>query len=73
AFGNAVTSDTSTITLSVNSGPAGFANGSTTSAVAVNGVATFNNLILDTAGSYILSASDGSLSRALSTSITVNT
>ncbi|HEV8067331.1 MAG TPA: putative Ig domain-containing protein [Planctomycetaceae bacterium] len=72
AFGNAVTSDTSAITLSVSSGPAGFASGSSTSAVAVNGVATFSNLILDTAGSYTLNASDGSLAAALSTSITVN-
>jgi hypothetical protein len=72
AFGNAVTSDTSTITLSVNNGPAGFANGSTTSAVAVNGVATFNNLILDAAGVYTLNAADGSLASGISTSITVN-
>jgi hypothetical protein len=72
AFGNTVTTDTSNITLSVSSGPGGFASGSTTSEPANHGIATFNNLILGTAGSYILSASDGTLAPALSTSITVN-
>ncbi|HEV3299290.1 MAG TPA: putative Ig domain-containing protein, partial [Planctomycetaceae bacterium] len=73
AFGNTVTTDTAKITLSVSSGPASFASGSTTSEPAVNGVATFNNLILDAPGNYILNASDGSLGPALSTTITVNT
>jgi hypothetical protein len=72
AFGNVIASDASTITLSISNGPAGFAGGSTTSAAAVNGVATFNNLILDAAGSYTLNASDGSLSAAISTNITVS-
>jgi trimeric autotransporter adhesin len=34
-------------------------------------VATFSNVILDTAGSYTLTASDGSLTSANSTSFTV--
>jgi hypothetical protein len=72
AYGNAVTSSKSTITLAVSSGPGAFASGSTLSAAAVNGVATFSKLILDTAGSYILSATSGSLTAAKSTSITVN-
>jgi hypothetical protein len=72
AFGNVVTSNTSTVTLAVSSGAAGFASGSTTSAAAVNGVATFSNLVLDTAGSYTLGATDGSLTAAKSTGITVN-
>ena len=42
--------NTSTVTLAVASGPGGFATGSTTSVAAVNGVATFSNLLLDTAG-----------------------
>ena len=45
----------------MSSGPGGFAAGSKTQAAAINGVATFDQLILDTAGSYTLSASDGSL------------
>jgi hypothetical protein len=73
AFGNAVTSNTSTITLSVSGGPSGFASGSTTSASAVNGLATFSNLILDAAGTYFLNAADGSLASAKSTNMTVNT
>ena len=63
AFGNVVTSDTSTVAIAVASGPGGFAVGSTTSVAAVNGVATFSNLILDTAGSYTLSLSDGDSDR----------
>jgi hypothetical protein len=71
AYGNTVTSNTSTIALSVSSGPAGFASGSTTSATTVNGMATFSNLVLDTAGSYTLNAGDGALAAAKS-SVTVN-
>ena len=57
--GNIVMGDTSMVTLTLAGGPGGFATGSTTSVQAVNGVATFSNLIFDTAGSYALSASDG--------------
>jgi hypothetical protein len=60
-YGNTVGGDSSTIIVSVSSGPGGFAAGSKTQAAAINGVATFDQLILDTAGSYTLSASDGSL------------
>ena len=59
-WGNIVTGDTSMVTLTLAGGPGGFATGSTTSVQAVNGVATFSNLIFDTAGSYALSASDES-------------
>ena len=65
-FGNVVTTDTSTVTLTVATGPGGFANGSTTSVAAVKGIATFSNLLLDTAGSYTLNAADGSLASATS-------
>jgi hypothetical protein len=60
-YGNVVSGDSSTISVSVSSGPGGFAVGSQTQAAAVKGVATFDQLVLDTAGSYTLSASDGSL------------
>jgi hypothetical protein len=72
AYGNAVTSNTSMITLSVSSGPGGFASGSITSAAAVNGVATFSNLILDAAGTYILNSAGASLTSGQSTSVTVD-
>jgi subtilisin-like proprotein convertase family protein len=39
---------------------------------AVNGVATFSSLVIDTAGTYTLGATSGSLSPATSTSITIN-
>jgi hypothetical protein len=71
-FGNLVSTDTSTLTLSVHTGPGGFESGSTTQVAAVNGVATFNALVLDTAGVYTLSAADGTLSSATSTSFTVS-
>jgi RHS repeat-associated protein len=70
-FGNIVTSDDSTVTLTVNLGPGSFTGGSTLSAAVVNGVATFSNLVLDTAGNYLLSASDGPLTSATSGLLTV--
>src|SRR5207248_391278 len=60
-YNNVVTTDTSTVAMAVASGPGGFDVGSTASVAAVSGVATFSNLKLDTAGSYTLSATDGSL------------
>ena len=69
-FGGIVTTDSSTVTLSVASGP-----GSLTGAVAVaasNGVATFSNVKIDAAGAYTLTASDGSLTHATSTGFTIN-
>src|SRR5262249_38126763 len=71
ANGNTVTSDTSTVTLTLSSGT--FAGGSNTvSATAVNGVATFSNLVINTAGSYTLAASDGSLTGATSNAFTIS-
>ena len=46
-FGNIVTTDSSTVTISLASGPGGFATGSTISVAAVNGIATFSNLVLN--------------------------
>jgi polygalacturonase len=70
AGGDINTSDNSNVTLSVASGP-GTLSGTLTVA-AVNGVATFNNVILDAAGAYTLTAADGSLTAATSTSFTVS-
>ena len=72
AFGNVVTTDTSIVTIAVNSGPGGLTAGSTTSASAVNGVATFSNLVLDTAGTYTIKAGDGALTSAVSGNIAVS-
>ncbi len=72
AFGNVVTSNSSTLAVTIANGPAGFASGSTTSIAAVSGIATFSNLIFNTAGSYTLSVSDGSLTGATSGSFPVS-
>ena len=52
-FGNLVSSDnTDKVTLGIASGPGGFAGGSTTTVTVSGGIATFGNLVLNTAGSY---------------------
>ncbi len=70
-FGNVVAGDTSTVTLTVASGPGTFTAGSTTAVAASNGLATFSNLVLQTAGTYTLQASDGSLVGAVSAPFTI--
>ncbi len=59
-YGNVLTSDDSALSLAIASGPTGglFTHSSVTTVDAVDGVATFENLTLDTAGTYILAASD---------------
>ena len=69
-FGNIVTSDSSNVTLAVASGP-GSLSGTLTMA-ASSGIATFGNVKLNTAGSYTLTASDGSLTPATSSSLAVS-
>jgi hypothetical protein len=56
-YGNVITTDSSdAVTLGVTSGPGSFLAGSTLTATASSGVATFNNLKLALPGSYTLSA-----------------
>ena len=63
AGGNLVTTDGSTVTLTISTHT--FSNGSqTVTAPAQNGVATFSNLVINYDGSYKLSATDGSLTQA---------
>jgi hypothetical protein len=70
ANGNTVTGDASAVTLTLSSGT--FAGGGTTAtAAAVNGIATFGSLVINAAGSYTLAASDGSLTGATSNSFTI--
>ncbi|HTU93632.1 MAG TPA: hypothetical protein VMF69_26360, partial [Gemmataceae bacterium] len=72
-FGNVETSDTTDkVTISVKTGPGSFTSGSTTTATVSDGIATFNNLVLDTAGTYTLSAASGSLTPGTSNSIVIN-
>jgi hypothetical protein len=70
--GTVVTSNDSTIRLSVR-GPGGFAgDGHTMTATAVNGVATFDNLTLNKAGTYTLEASIGHRHRVTSDSFVIS-
>src|SRR5262249_542315 len=73
-FGNLLTSDnTDQVTLSVASGPGGFASRSEESRVGRGGGATLSTLVLNTVGSYTLGASaTGGLTGPNSTSFTVN-
>ena len=56
-FGNIVTTDSSSVTLAVASGPGSLSG--TVTVAASSGIATFSNIKLDTAGNYTLTASDG--------------
>lgn len=61
AFGNVATGDKSTVTLKIASGPAGAKLFGKFSAAALNGIATFGSLTLQTAGSYTLAATSGKM------------
>ena len=68
--GFTVPGDTSTVTLNLATGP-GTMSG-TTSVQAVNGVATFSTISFSQMGDYTISASDGILTGATSSSFVVN-
>jgi subtilase family serine protease len=67
--GNTVSTDQSSVTIAVASGSGTLAG--TLTEPAVNGVATFSDLTLSTAGAYTLTATDGLLTAATSGSFTV--
>ena len=70
AFGNVVTTDSSAVTLTLNSGT--FDSGSSTMTVnAVNGVATFDNVEIDTTGTYKITASDSALTTVTSGNVVI--
>jgi uncharacterized repeat protein (TIGR03803 family) len=64
--GNTIAADNSAITLTLTGSAGGtFAGGGTTvTATAVNGVATFDNLVINSPGSYSLTAGSGALATA---------
>jgi N-acetylneuraminic acid mutarotase len=69
--GNPVTTATNTVTMSLGNAPGATLSG-TTSKAAVGGVATFNDLSVDKAGSgYILKANSGGLTEADSSSFAI--
>jgi hypothetical protein len=68
--GNTITSNTSTVTATLTPATGTVLNGT---AVAVAGIATFSNLTLNApAGPYTLTFTDGALTTAVSTTITVS-
>jgi hypothetical protein len=71
-FNNLVTFDTSTVTLSISSNPAGGTLGGTIAVAASGGIATFNNAYLDKVGvGYSLNAADGALGGTTSSGFTI--
>ena len=76
AFGNTVTTDTSSVTLAITSGTGTNGAALTCTAnpkAAVAGVATFAGCQINLVGSgYTLTATDGSLTSAVSSALTVN-
>ena len=72
AAGTLLSSDTSSVTLAIATGPAGAAIGGTATVAAVGGIATFSNLSFATAGTYTLTATDGTDTAATSTSFTIS-
>jgi beta-glucanase (GH16 family) len=70
ANGNIVQADHSTVTIAVSSGSATLQG--TVAVTAQNGVATFTNLATSAPGTGSISVSDGTLSPANSTSITIS-
>ncbi len=70
-YGNLVTTDSSIVKLVLGTTVAGAKLGGTLSVAAVAGVAVFNNLTLNKAGTYTLKAADGKLTYVLSISFRV--
>ena len=70
ATGATVTTDNSNVTIAINTGTGTLAG--TLTVAAVNGIATFNNLSINTAGNFTLKATDGTLTQAISNSFTIS-
>jgi hypothetical protein len=72
ANGNTIpTNNSQVVTLSIYSGPKGARLEGTTKVRAVDGVATFTNLRLNVAGTYVLEATGGKLTPDFSNSFTI--
>jgi autotransporter-associated beta strand protein len=70
--GNVVSSDTSTVSVALGANPGSGALSGTASLAAVNGVATFSTLSINRTGSgYTLTAADGTLTGATSSSFNI--
>jgi phosphoribosylcarboxyaminoimidazole (NCAIR) mutase len=70
-YGNTVTSDTSSVTIAVTGGAATLSGCAANPEPATAGVATFGGCTITTAGTYTLTATDGSLTAADSTAFNI--
>jgi uncharacterized repeat protein (TIGR03803 family) len=70
-FGNTVTAGTENLTLQILSGPDGATLAGTTTVASVNGIATFNDIQLTRAGTYLLVATDGTRTSLATRTITI--
>ena len=71
-FGNVAAGNSSTVTVSLSGGTF-FGGGTTATATAINGVASFNNLVVTAPGTYTLTATDPGLTSAASFTFTIGT
>ena len=71
-YGNTVTTDTSNVTITVTGGTATLTGCAANPRAATGGVATFSGCKIATAGTYTLTATDGSLTPAVSVSFTIS-
>jgi autotransporter-associated beta strand protein len=69
---NNLTTSTANVSLMIASGPGSFTTGSQTTVAAVNGVATFSNIVFTAAGTYKITASSAGLSSITSTSFPIS-
>ena len=72
ANGNVVTSDSSNVTVAIGANPGSGTLGGTRTVAAINGVATFSNLSINKVGTgYTLTAADGTLTGATSSTFNI--
>jgi hypothetical protein len=71
-YNNSVSDGGATITITVHSGPGGFTGSTASVPTTSGGLATFSNLVLDTAGNYTIAASSSPLAPVTSGSFTVS-
>ncbi len=71
-LGNPLTGDNSSVTVAIFTGPDGGTLLGTATEQAVNGVATFSDLLLPKSGTYTLLASDGNFTPATSDTFTID-
>ena len=70
-YGNTLTGDSSNVTIAVTGGSATLSGCAANPRAAVNGVATFSGCTITRAGTYTLTATDGSLISAVSGSFNI--